>query len=55
MICECGRDHEIEGQILVDGWPVPSGWTETLVEIMCRHGKLGIEPEGPKPLDEPDV
>jgi len=50
-----GREHVIEGEIRVDGYVIPIAWIEVTVGLMCRHGKLGIEPEGPKPLDEPDV
>jgi hypothetical protein len=55
MICDaCGREHVIEGEILIDGTRVPEQWFECLVETMCSHGKLRtVEPEGD--LVEPDV
>jgi hypothetical protein len=55
MICsECGRTHEITGSITVDGWPLPLAAIESITEILCKHGKLGLlDPEGAPDLGPP--
>jgi hypothetical protein len=47
MTCsECGREHVIEGRLVVDGAVIPVTWLEVLAELLCRHGKLVlVEPD----------
>jgi hypothetical protein len=56
---ECGREHRVEGQILVDGVMLNPSLIETIVEIGCKHDLLRarevVEPPGEAALVEPDA
>jgi hypothetical protein len=49
----CGHRHVLTGQVKVDGIPLPDAAIEVVVELLCRHGKLGLPP-APDELVEPD-
>jgi len=59
MKCDaCGKEHVITGVIEVDGYPLRTDLVETVVELSCRHGFLGIpaapiESNGPEFEDIP--